>query len=147
MKPVAKYNTFKGVSTVLTVGTPIASLCMCSDFFIHRSDTAISAGGIFALLLSLLFFKDKIVEKFKMPSAFVLSSIVFTLILIVESIILPLKYVALATMCTSGIDELTFKRWYKNIEVKLPNETIKTVGFIFSTSDKLLGGTNGQCSK
>ncbi len=142
MKPVAKYNTFKGVSTVLTVGTPIATLCFCSDLIVHRSDTAISAAGIFTLLLSLLFFKDKIVENFKMPSAFTVSLCIFISILLVESIIIPLKYVTICTMFTTGIDELTFKRWYKNAERNLPDKTSKVAGFIFATSDKLLGGSN-----
>ena len=73
MKTVAKYNTFKGVSTGLTIGTPIVTLICCGEMFVHRSDTAISAAGIFAILFSFLFFKDKIIEKFKSPSALVLS--------------------------------------------------------------------------
>ena len=61
MKPIAKYNTYKGVSTVLTVGTPIITLACCSDMFVHRSETAISAAGMFGLLLAALLLKDKIV--------------------------------------------------------------------------------------
>ena len=77
MRAVAKYNTFKGVSTVLSVGTPIVTMACCGDFFIHRSDTAISAAGIFAILIAGLFFKDKLAEKFKSPSALVIAIIGF----------------------------------------------------------------------
>ena len=144
MKPVAKYNTCKGVSTALTVGTPIITLCSCSEFFIHRSETAISAAGIFVILLTLLFFKDKIVENFKMPSAFVVSLVVFLAVLIAESIITPLKYVSLSTLCACSVDELTFKRWYKNVQNLLPEDvkSYKFAGFVFTTSENLLGGQN-----
>ena len=53
MKTVAKYNICKGVSDVLTLGTPITTLLLCSDFFIHRSDTAISAAGIFVIIVTM----------------------------------------------------------------------------------------------
>ena len=141
MKQVAKYNAFKAISTLLTIGTPIMTLCSCSDLIVHRSDTAISAAGMFAILLSLLFAKDKIAEHLKMPSAFVLSAVIFILILVIESIILPMKYVCIATMCTSGIDEITFKRFYKSVEESLPEnaKNKKVAGFIFSTSKSLLG--------
>ena len=64
MKPVAKYNTCKGVSTVLTVGTPIITLLCCGDMFVHKSSTAISAAGMFGILIAALFLKDKIAENF-----------------------------------------------------------------------------------
>ena len=142
MKPVAKYNICKGISILLTVGTPITTMCICSDFFVHRPETAISAGGIFAILLTILFAKDKIVENFKIPSAFVLSTIILIFILMVQSIIEPLRYVCIATMCTSGVDELTFKRIYKRIEKSFPEnaDTNKFVGFMFTRSDKIYGG-------
>lgn len=145
MKSVAKYNTFKGISTVLTVGTPIITLCSCSDFFVHQSSTAISAGGIFAILLTVLLAKDKIAENFKIPSAFVISLVTFVLLCMIESLIRPLKYVCIATMCTSGIDELTFKRFYKNIELTFPSNfhSKKFAGFMFTTTNSLLGVNNG----
>lgn len=141
MKSVCKYNVCKFISTVLTLGTPITTLCCCSDFFVHRSETAISAAGMFAILLTLLFAKDKIAEHFKMPSAFVVSTVFLILVLMIESLIQPIKYVCIATMCTSGVDELTFKRFYKNIEVCLPEnyKVNKYFGFIFTTSKKLIG--------
>ena len=143
MKPVAKYNTCKGISTALTVGTPIITLCCCSDMFVHRSETAISAAGVFAILLALLFAKDKIAENFKIPSAFVLSFVMLVALLMIEELIQPLKYVCITTLCTSGVDELTFKRMYKRIESKFPQgyESNKIAGFMVTTSSSLTGGS------
>lgn len=139
MKQVAKYNTLKGVSTALTIGTPIVSLASCGDFFVHRSDTAISAAGMFTLLIVVFLFKDKFAENFKMPSAFILSLVMFILLLMVEKIILPMKYVCIATMIATGADELTFKRLYKQIELMLPPQAqaFKHLGFIFTTTKNL----------
>ena len=146
MKMVAKYNLFKGISTVATIGTPIITLLSCSNMFVHRSETAVSAAGIFAILIAILLFKDKIAENFKLPSAFVLSTVIFILILLVENIIEPVKYVALSTMIASGIDEITFKRIYKSIEVQFPEtaQYKKFAGFMFTTTDKLMGGSDGK---
>ena len=139
MKQVAKYNTCKGVSTVLTIGTPIVTLACCGEMFIHRSDTAISAAGMFSLFIVILLFKDKFAEKWKMPSAFILSVVMFILLIMVEKIMLPMKYVCIATMISTGVDELTFKRFYKQIELLLPQEAqaFKHVGFIFTTTKNL----------
>lgn len=139
MTSVAKYNTFKGVSTALTVGTPIATLMCCGNMFVKRPDTAISATGIFAILFAVLLFKDKVAENFKVPSAFVLSTALFILLLLVENIIEPMKYVCIATMAASGVDELTFKRFYKNAELLLPKcaNSFKYAGFVFSTTKHL----------
>lgn len=144
MKAVGKYNLFKAISTLLTIGTPIVTLCTCSDFFVHRSDTAISAGGIFVILICLLFAKDKIAENFKVPSAFVVSTALLVFLLMIDSLIQPMKYVCIATMITTGVDELTFKRFYKQIEASFPEKSNvnKVAGFIFTTTDKLLGGKN-----
>lgn len=139
MTKVAKYNIFKGVSTGLTLGTPIIALACCGDFFVHRSETAVSAAGMFAILLTLLFCKDKIVEHWKMPSAFVLSVVAFLLIVMIENILLPMKCVCIATMIASGVDELTFKRFYKDIELILPEEaqSFKRFGFLFTKEQTL----------
>lgn len=59
MKPVAKYNLYKGISTAMTVGTPIATLAACGDLFIHRSETAISAAGVLQYLLFVYFLKTR----------------------------------------------------------------------------------------
>ena len=139
MKYVAKYNLFKGVSTVLTIGTPIVTLACCGDFFIHRSDTAISAAGMFALFIVILLFKDKLAEKWKVPSAFVLSLAMFILLMMVEKIMLPMKYVCITTIIATGIDEFTFKKLYKQTEMMIPQQAqlFKHAGFIFTTTENL----------
>ena len=139
-KSVLKYNAFKGVSTLLTVGTPLITLACCGDMFVHRSETAISAAGIFAILIAALFFKDKIAEKFKSPSALVISISVLILCVLIENIILPIKYVCIATIAASGIDELTFKSWYKKVERSFPVciDDYKHVGFVFTSTQKLI---------
>lgn len=139
-KSVFKYNAFKGVSTLLTVGTPLITLACCGDMFVHRSETAISAAGVFAILIAALFFKDKIAEKFKSPSALVISIAVLVLCVLIENIVLPIKYVCVATIATSGIDELTFKNWYKKLERSFPVcvADYKHVGFVFTSTKKLI---------
>lgn len=141
MKAVGKYNVCKTISTLLTVGAPIITLCSCSDLFVHRSDTAISAAGIFAILLSALFLKDKIAENFKVPSAFVISAACLILLLLVESLIQPLKHVCIITLCTSGVDELTFKRLYKSMEATFPEKykSYQFLGLMFTTTKTLMG--------
>lgn len=146
MKTVAKYNLYKGISTFCTVGAPIVTLLCCSDMFVHRSETAISAAGAFAILICLLFMKDKLAENFKAPSAFIVSFVSLVLILIIENIMVPVKTICLVTMITSGIDEVTFKKWYKAIEISLPDNVsaYKTAGFIFTTTKNLLEGVNNE---
>lgn len=141
MKTVAKYNIFKGISTLATVGTPIITLFCCSNMFVHRPETAISAAGLFTIFVVMLLLKDRIAEQWKVPSAFVVSTACLILVIIAEHIILPVKTVCLATMLTSGVDELTFKRFYKVIEIDLPENYKKYnfAGFIMTTSEKLLG--------
>ena len=139
MKEVGKYNTFKGISTLLTIGTPIITLACCGDFFTERPATAISAAGVFAILIALLFAKDKLAEKIKTPSAFILSAAVLVIIVVVENIILPMKYVCIATMIASGVDELTFKRMYKALEYKMPQswQSYEHFGFTFARTQDI----------
>ena len=139
MKQVGKYNTFKGISTLLTMGTPIITLACCGDFFVERPATAISAAGVFAILIALLFAKDKLAEKIKSPSAFIISAAVLVIIVMVENILLPMKYVCIATMIASGVDELTFKRMYKALECKMPQcwQAYEHFGFIFAKTQDI----------
>ena len=139
MKQVGKYNTFKGISTLLTMGTPIITLACCGDFFVERPATAISAAGVFAILIALLFAKDKLAEKIKSPSAFIISAAVLIIIVVVENILLPMKYVCIATMIASGVDELTFKRMYKALECKMPQcwQAYEHFGFIFAKTQDI----------
>ena len=139
MKQVGKYNTFKGISTLLTIGTPIITLACCGDFFVERPATAVSAAGVFAILIALLFAKDKLAEKIKSPSAFIVSAAVLVIIVVVENILLPMKYVCIATMIASGVDELTFKRMYKALECKMPQcwQAYEHFGFIFAKTQDI----------
>ena len=121
MKDVGKYNIYKGVSTVLTLGAPIVTLFSCGDFFLERSDRTISAAAVFTILVVLLLGRDKLAEKMKFPSAFVLSLGVLVFITIIESIIYPIKIICIVTAITSGLDKITFEHLYKNIEVVLPD--------------------------
>ena len=141
MKKVAKYNLFKGVSTLLTLGTPIATLACCGEFFVHRSDTAMSAAAIFVILIVAIFCKDKILENWKTPPAAVICLIMFILICLVETILYPIKTVCITTMIATGVDEFTFKRMYKETEALLPEKSsiFKHCGFLFTTTKKLEG--------
>lgn len=141
MKKVAKYNLFKGISSLLTFGTPIITLASCGSFFESRSDTAISAAGMFVIFICLFFVKDKFAENFKMPAPFILCLIAFILILLIEHILYPIKTVCLATMIATAVDEFTFKQQYKAVENKLPEsaKNYKKLGFIFTTSKNLEG--------
>ena len=121
------------------MGTPIITLACCGDFFVERPATAISAAGVFAILIALLFAKDKLAEKIKTPSAFIISAAVLVIIVVVENILLPMKYVCIATMIASGVDELTFKRMYKALECKMPQcwQAYEHFGFIFAKTQDI----------
>lgn len=149
MKEVGKYNTFKGISTLLTMGTPIITLACCGDFFVERPATAISAAGVFAILIALLFAKDKLAEKIKSPSAFIVSAAVLIIIVVVENILLPMKYVCIATMIASGVDELTFKRMYKALECKMPQcwQAYEHFGFIFAKTQDIFDEVQKEVNK
>lgn len=149
MKQVGKYNTFKGISTLLTMGTPIITLACCGDFFVERPATAISAAGVFAILIALLFAKDKLAEKIKTPSAFIISAAVLVIIVVVENILLPMKYVCIATMIASGVDELTFKRMYKALECKMPQcwQAYEHFGFIFAKTQDIFDTAQNEVNK
>ena len=138
MKDIFKYNLSKGISLLLTVGTPITIVILCSDFIVHSSAASISMTGVIALLFSALFLKDKIAENVKFTSPFIIASILFVSILLLESILIPMKYACLGTIIASGIDELTCKRIYKQTEKFLPEtaEVYKHFGFyICKTKD------------
>lgn len=145
MTKVSKYNLFKGLSTGLTFGTPIVTMLISGNMFIKQPSTAISGAAVFAFLVSALLLKDKLAEKFKSPSALVISVAVFVLCVVVESIMLPMKVIAVATIIACTTDELSFKRLYKGIEFSLPKsvESVKKFGFIAakqSTVDRFSEG-------
>lgn len=141
MKQVAKYNLCKGISTLLTAGTPITAMLLSSDMFVHRPDTAISSVAVFAFILTAVLFKDKIIEKWKAPSALIISAGMLVILSVVESIIVPLKYICIATTIACGIDEVSFKRIYKRTEMLMGDKAnaYKYLGFIFAKSETLEG--------
>ena len=140
MTKVAKYNLFKGLSTVCTVGTPIATLAMFGNFFVEQPSRTMSATAVFAILIAMLFFKDKIAEQWKTPSAFVVALVLFIVIELVENILIPMKYVCIATMVMCGVDEFTFKHFYKAARAGLPEDTkaYEHFGFIFSSYENIM---------
>jgi hypothetical protein len=135
---VAKYNIVKGVSTVTTFGTPVVALA-CSSVDIVTPAGKMSVTACIVCLIAALFLKDKLAENFKMPSAFIVSTILFCLIIMIEHILVPLKSILLASMIASGVDELTFKRWYKHLRLMMSDKAnaYEHVGFIFTTSKNL----------
>jgi len=141
MKTVAKYNVFKGISLAITASTPIVALLSCSELFVHRSDTAISVAGIVAIVISCLFFKDKLLENFKLPSPFMGSLIGLIIIQLIKSIIYPIETVLVATVIVTAVDTITFRRMYKNIERKLPDniDKFKRLGFITCKTEEIMG--------
>ncbi len=147
MTKIAKYNICKGVSTVLTFGTPIVTMACVGDMFVERSSAAISGAAVFAILLAALLTKDKLAEKFKAPSALIVAVAAFVFCVIVENILLPLKIIAFATIIACCVDELTFKSMYKRVEMAVPDnaQTYKRFGFYCvkqQTLDKTIGGEN-----
>jgi hypothetical protein len=136
---VCKYNLNKSFSTLITFGTPIVTLLLQGDMFVHKPESCISAAGMLTIFFVLLFAKDKLAEWFKAPSALILSSVLLVLIIMIEHILLPMKNVCIATIIVSSIDELTFKKFYKRLEKLFPDaaEDFKHIGFYFTSTEKL----------
>lgn len=139
MKTVAKYNTCKAISTVLTVGTPIATLACSGDIIVETSGKSVSAAAVFAFLLSLLFVKDKLLEFVKSPTALKVAIIGFVFCVVVGDLIETLKIVFGLTIAASALDELTFKKIYTSLMYQLPEnyKQYEKFGFLFTTSSKL----------
>ncbi len=143
MKEVAKYNLFKTMSLILTIGAPLITAITYSDFIVYDSSASISMAGVIAILFSALFLKDKIAENLKLPSPFVAATVLFITIQVIKSIIIPMETICGVTMLICGIDQLTFRRIYKRIELLLPEKVkaYKHFGFIFCKTDELKGET------
>lgn len=150
MKEVGKYNLFKVLSILLTcIPTALVALSY-SDTIIKDKKASVSFVAIIAIIIVILFLKDKILENFKTPSPFVIALVLFIIIVLFEQIILPAKFVSMTVMIACGIDELSFKRIYKRIEFLLPEKAkaYKHVGFYFCTTNKVLGdNSRGDDSK
>ena len=140
MATVAKYNTVKGVSTAANVGAPFIALLFCGDFIVEQPARAISTAGIIVLIIGLFLIKDKLLEAFKIKPVMVFSGLVLILAIMMENIIAPVKVVCIVALATSGIDALTFERWYKAIEKALPEaaQDKKHLGFIFAKTQTLM---------
>lgn len=145
MTDIAKYNTYKGISTALSFGTPLVTMACIGDMFVSQPSTAISGAAVFAILLSALLTKDKLAEKFKAPSALIVAIVVLLFCVIVENILLPLKIISLTTIAACGVDELTFKGLYKRIELRLPPvaQSYKRFGF-YGVRQRTLDGAGGS---
>lgn len=149
MKFVLKYNVLKSISLLLTIGTPSITMLVLNTALADSPSGAISIVGIIAIFMGLFFAKDKLAENIKVPSPLLAAIIMFVLIILLESIIVLAKYTSLITIAICGIDELTFKNWYKRLELtfskthKIDVQDYKKLGFIISTTKELLGVANG----
>lgn len=146
MKLVAKYNTFKALSLAVTAGVPIATAAIFSNMFVQSTSTSISTAGVIALLIAALTFKDKLLEEIKFPTGFKISVALLIIILVIESIIVPMKLVLISACIAFGGDTLIFKRIYTNVEYDLPEKhnKYKHFGFIFCKTETLIGEDSNE---
>ena len=149
MKTVAKYNTVKGVSTTLNVGAPFIALLSCGDFIVEQPSRAISTAGIVVLIITFFLLKDKILEALKIKPVMVFSGLVLILACLLENIIGPVKIVCIVALAVSGVDTITFERWYKSIEKQLPEiaKDKKHFGFIFAKTQTIMDEAKKQENK
>lgn len=146
MQFVSKYNLLKSISLLLTIGTPSTVMIISNIALADTPAGAISIVGVISVLMALFFAKDKLAENIKLPSPFVAAIVLLGLILLLENIIVLAKYTCILMILIYGIDELTFKSWYKKLERTFIKEhkeidlnDYKKLGFIISTTKKLLG--------
>ena len=146
MKEIGKYNLFKALSIMLTVVPPLFVAYCFGNMIVYDTRASISLAAIIAIITALFFLKNKILENFKVPSIFVIALILFILLITVEQIIVPAKWVCGTVVICCGLDELIFKRIYKRIEALLPQkrEAYKHFGFYFCKTSKLMGDTNNE---
>ena len=146
MKSVCKYNIFKIVSLILSIGTPLFTSILFSDFLVTTTNTSISTAGVIILLICVLIFKDKMLEELKTPTALKVCAVTLVFIFVIESIIIPLKWILIVTTIALTLDTLFIKRIYTNLEVDLPKNYIKYkyFGIIFCRTDKLTGETDNE---
>ena len=144
MGEVGKYNIFKTLSILITCIPTLVVAFSYSDVIVCSSGASISSAGIIGIFIAFLFLKNKIAENFKMPSPFVAAAILFGIIILIEQILLPVKFTCLTVMIACGIDELSFKRIYKRIEFLMPEKSkaYKHLGFYIVKSKTLIGEEN-----
>lgn len=141
MREVGKYNLFKGLSMLITCIPTLAVAFSYGDVIVKDVGASMSLAAIIGIFFAALFLKNKIAENFKIPSTFVIATALFIIVVLVEKILLPVKSTCLTVMIACGIDELSFKRIYKRIELKLPEnrEVYKHFGFYICKTETLLG--------
>lgn len=146
MKFVSKYNLLKSISLLLTIGTPSTIMIVSNIALADSPAGAISIVGIISIFIGIFFAKDKIAENMKMPSPLLAAVILLVIIILLENIIVLAKYTCITMIAVCGVDELTFKSWYKRLESKFAksHSTIdlkeyKKLGFFITTTKKLLG--------
>lgn len=141
MKQVGKYNLFKGISLVITAGIPLATAASVSDLFVTSTSTSISTAGVIAILIMVLTMKDKLLEQVKSPSALKIAVVLLILVIVLESILVPMKYVLVASCIALGLDTLILKKLYMYQYNQLPETKLNYshFGFIFCKTDTLTG--------
>lgn len=141
MKQVAKYNLFKILSMLITCIPTLAVSYYFTKDMIKDPGQSMSLAGVIAILIVIAFMKDKLAENFKIPSPFVASTVIFIFVVVIEKILVGVKFTCLTTMFVCAIDELTFKRIYKRIEMLMPEskQAYKHLGFYFCKSETLFG--------
>ena len=141
MKEVGKYNLFKALSTFITTVPTILVAFLFKDSIVYDTNASVSFAAMIGIICALLFFKNKIAENFKLPSPFIIASILFIVIIMIENILIPTKYICLTVMIVCGIDELLFKRIYERIEMLLPEKRniYKHFGFYICKTETITG--------
>ena len=141
MKLVTKYNVFKGISMAVTAGVPLTTAALVSDFFVKTTNTSISTAGVIAILIAGLIMKDKIMEQIKTPTAFKLCATLLIILWLIESIILPMKVVLIASCFALGLDTLILKQIYTKAESLLGSSAAayKHFGFICCKTETITG--------
>ena len=144
MGEIGKYNLFKLLSILITCIPTLAVAFSYSDMIVHDSGASISLTAIIGILIAALFLKNKIAENFKLSSPLIVAGILLGIILLVEQILIPAKFTCLAVVISCAVDELSFKRIYKRIELRLPekSQAYKHFGFYACKTETLMGGNN-----
>lgn len=141
MKQVGKYNLFKGISLVVTAGIPLITAASVSDMFVSSTNTSISTAGVIAILIMVLTMKDKLLEEIKSPSALKIAVALLILLIVLEAILVPTKYVLVASCIGLGLDTLVLKKLYSYYYNQLPEIKLNYshFGFIFCKTETLTG--------
>lgn len=139
MKEVGKYNLFKALSILISCVPTLVVGFSYGESIVKDSSASISLVAVIGIIIAALCLKNKIAENLKLPSAFIVSTVIFVLILVIEKILLPVKFTCLACMISCGIDELSFKRIYTRLELLFPEKAkfYKHFGFYICKSEKL----------